>query len=153
MALASPGGRHKDANGCSSTFQGVVMKRSLILAVISFCLMTVVPISGVRASPEQYSEEHCKCIGYTKRFCTWWHLHANEGKPEQHHKKSSTVFGTYSHYPPSPYYQKYDWCTNYLPYTNWYWLLDCLVGGIDCRSHGIIPVTYESTYPQPCLVP
>lgn len=129
------------------------MKRSLIPALISFCFITVVPLGEAHASLEQYQKDWMACEGYIKRYSVWWHLHESNGYPQQNLRKSPQLFGTYTHYPPSPFTGMYDWCSDIVPYTYWYWLTDCRGGGLDCRSHDIIPVAYESTYPQPCQVP
>lgn len=129
------------------------MKRFVTSALISVCCLTGSLAHDAHASPEFYKKEHMQCQGYIKRYGFTWHLHANAGKPEQHHMVSNTWNGIYTEYPPSPYSQFYDWCTNIVPYGYWYLLTDCVVGGTQCRLHGTYPVTADSTQPSPCEVP
>lgn len=125
------------------------MKRFQQVLLATFILTATTQVE----SHEIYDKIWLKCEGFQKKYGVYWHLHENNGYPEQHLRYSNHLGPPWSYWPPSPWTGKYNFCTGPLPETYWFHLIECRTAGIDCKSLGIIPIPNESTYPQPCEAP
>jgi hypothetical protein len=135
--------------------EGEAMKHNkLVFGCLASCCLFASSITAVWASPEGWQPEWYQCQGFLKKWLATWHTHSLSGFPWKHLMHSNTQFGEYTeHSPPSPLYQKWNFCTGPLIDDEFYLFIDCYseIPCLDCsncrNSFAIFYIPHQYAYP------